>query len=275
MTNYLRVCNVEHMFLTRIQRGAIRTRILVMDQAESLGFRYRRIVPSGMEMRTLAVTMTAAYTAMMPAMAVRAQAAAPSQLSGSLTEEATEPPSAIPGLVSDAIQLVRATPQVTTTLQVNVDHLNDISVGKSIDTLDQEAQEAQRQADIQAQAEQARILLQQQQAAAAAAKARQIALVAATIPVGGVMQTVHDLAVGAFGEDQWPALQSLINRESGFNPNSYNTSSGACGLFQALPCSKMGGMDVINQVNWGIGYIKNRYGSPSIALDFHNRFGWY
>ena len=44
---------------------------------------------------------------------------------------------------------------------------------------------------------------------------------------------LHAQVVAAFGEAEWPAMYQIIKRESGFNPNSYNTRSGACGLFQA------------------------------------------
>ena len=67
----------------------------------------------------------------------------------------------------------------------------------------------------------------------------------------------------------------IVSWESGFNPGAYNYHSGACGLFQALPCSKMGGMEVDNQINWGIGYIRNRYGTPSNALAFWVTHHWY
>ena len=80
--------------------------------------------------------------------------------------------------------------------------------------------------------------------------------------------------IEAFGEDHWPAMAELVNGESGFHPLSVNSSSSACGLFQALPCEKMNCLDwtdVNCQVRFGIGYIKNRYGNPINALAFWHR----
>jgi len=65
---------------------------------------------------------------------------------------------------------------------------------------------------------------------------------------------------------------TLIHNESGWNINSVNQTSGACGLGQALPCSKLGLArgNVEGEIEWIIGYIKNRYQTPSRALAF-----WY
>lgn len=82
-------------------------------------------------------------------------------------------------------------------------------------------------------------------------------------------------------EEDVDCLVSLWNRESGWNPNSHNSSSGAHGIPQALPASKMAsaGSDYMTnyktQINWGIGYIKGRYGSPSAAWAHSQRTGWY
>ena len=66
---------------------------------------------------------------------------------------------------------------------------------------------------------------------------------------------------------EWSALVTLINNESGWRPHVIN-EIGACGLFQALPCSKLGAPveNISNQAAWGLRYIRDRYGSPSSAL---------
>lgn len=73
---------------------------------------------------------------------------------------------------------------------------------------------------------------------------------------------------------QWQALNTLIMNESGWRANVRNQSSGACGLFQALPCSKLGAPleNVSNQAKWGLEYISG-YGSPSQALSFWSCVG--
>jgi len=80
---------------------------------------------------------------------------------------------------------------------------------------------------------------------------------------------------------QHSCLVKLWNKESGWNPRAHNSSSGAHGIPQALPASKMrsAGSDYLTngktQIRWGIGYIEGRYGTPCSALDFHNSHGWY
>lgn len=84
-----------------------------------------------------------------------------------------------------------------------------------------------------------------------------------------------------------PALHELLRRESTWNPNAVNEDSGACGLFQRLPCpwSYHGGnagpsddwvrATPLQQARNGLGYITGRYGTPDAALAFHNANGWY
>lgn len=80
-----------------------------------------------------------------------------------------------------------------------------------------------------------------------------------------------------FGLDQVLPLKKLVFKESSLNSHAVNPSSGACGLFQALPCSKMKCSlgDSECQITWGLGYIKNRYGTPEKALSFHLEHNWY
>lgn len=90
----------------------------------------------------------------------------------------------------------------------------------------------------------------------------------------GYMEEVYE-----WGEEDFNALVNLWNRESGWNANAYNRSSGACGIPQALPCSKItnseGSNDWKAQIRWGLKYIKNRYGSPSAAWEHFKKKGWY
>lgn len=79
----------------------------------------------------------------------------------------------------------------------------------------------------------------------------------------------------------WECLVKLWNRESGWNPNAINKKSGACGIPQSLPCSKMAveGTDYRTnyrtQIRWGLKYIAWRYSSPSGAWSHSQRTGWY
>ncbi|PZF56084.1 hypothetical protein DEJ23_10970 [Curtobacterium sp. MCSS17_008] len=80
-------------------------------------------------------------------------------------------------------------------------------------------------------------------------------------------------AIGAYGwgADQFSCLVSLWNQESGWRANALNASSGAYGIPQSLPASKMAvaGADwrtnAATQVDWGLAYIHDAYGSPCAA----------
>jgi hypothetical protein len=65
---------------------------------------------------------------------------------------------------------------------------------------------------------------------------------------------------------QWNALSQLISHESGWNPSAANPTSSARGLFQKLT-SANGPIEgtVAGQANWGLNYIRGRYGSPLAA----------
>lgn len=73
------------------------------------------------------------------------------------------------------------------------------------------------------------------------------------------------------------SAHELIRRESNCNPYAVNSSSGACGVAQELPCGKSGCKlgDGACQVKWMASYVKQRYGSWSAALAFHSRNSWY
>lgn len=85
----------------------------------------------------------------------------------------------------------------------------------------------------------------------------------------------------SFGPGHYDALHSLIQQESGWNPWAINSRSGAYGLGQALPASKMidYGTDWQNnpdtQLRWLMGYIKARYGTPNNAWNFWLQHRWY
>jgi hypothetical protein len=84
-----------------------------------------------------------------------------------------------------------------------------------------------------------------------------------------------------FDIDQFPCLDKLWKRESGWNHHASNSSSGAYGIPQALPGSKMGSVaddwetNPKTQILWGLGYIKGRYGSPCEAWGHSEDKGWY
>ena len=81
-----------------------------------------------------------------------------------------------------------------------------------------------------------------------------------------------------FGKE-WRYWAELIGREACLDPAIINTSSGACGLAQALPCEKMecsldmAGVDC--QLDWIEKYVGRRYGTIQHALVFHDIMNYY
>lgn len=73
------------------------------------------------------------------------------------------------------------------------------------------------------------------------------------------------------------ALDSIIERESGWDPNAVNDSSGAAGIAQRISGYGHGYEQdrPKQQINWLLNYIEDRYGSPQAALAFKDREGWY
>lgn len=99
-----------------------------------------------------------------------------------------------------------------------------------------------------------------------------------------IIDYVHQEVVKRWGEEQWEATYQLIMHESGFNPNSVNKKSGACGIFQANPCSKVIKhgytkyyTDWKEQVRWGLDWITvhKRYGTPKKAWKYWQKYHSY
>lgn len=89
----------------------------------------------------------------------------------------------------------------------------------------------------------------------------------------------QSLAAHGLSPGDWPLLVKLWNKESGWNPKATNPGSGAYGIPQALPPTKMSKAaqegDPYAQISWGLGYIKQRYGSIAAAWAHEVHFGWY
>lgn len=79
--------------------------------------------------------------------------------------------------------------------------------------------------------------------------------------------------------EQWVCLVKLWSRESGWVVQKANyAGSGAYGIPQALPGSKMGPgweTEADVQIRWGLKYIKGRYGTPCAALAHSDAVNWY
>lgn len=91
----------------------------------------------------------------------------------------------------------------------------------------------------------------------------------------------YDLVINKYtwSKEDYEALVKLWTKESNWNPNAVNKSSGACNIPQALPCSKIskkyGDNSWQSGIKWGLLYIKNRYGNPKKAWQHFQNKGWY
>ncbi|MET0715347.1 MAG: phospholipase, partial [Mycetocola sp.] len=84
-----------------------------------------------------------------------------------------------------------------------------------------------------------------------------------------------------WGSGEFNCLNKLWQKESGWSYTAYNASSGATGIPQALPGSKMAsaGSDwktnAATQITWGLDYIDRAYGSPCAAWSHSQAMNWY
>ena len=120
-----------------------------------------------------------------------------------------------------------------------------------------------------------------------AAKATTKSSSSTSVPTAAVASpgSAQEYAAGAvaargWGGDQYSCLVALWNKESGWRVTAEN-GSGAYGIPQALPGSKMSsaGADwatnAATQIEWGLGYITGRYGTPCGAWGHSEATGWY
>ena len=105
--------------------------------------------------------------------------------------------------------------------------------------------------------------------------------VAVDDPAAAQAYAASQLGNYGWAADQMQCLTTLWTKESDWKTTATNASSGAYGIVQSLPAEKMasaGGDYLTNfrtQINWGLNYVKERYGSPCDALNFHYANNWY
>nr|WP_243708905.1 lytic transglycosylase domain-containing protein [Actinomadura sp. GC306] len=107
--------------------------------------------------------------------------------------------------------------------------------------------------------------------------------VADPVPAGEAQQIAKKMmpSFGFTGDGEFGCLVKLWNKESGWRTNAANPTSQAYGIPQANPGSKMAsaGADwrtsASTQIKWGLGYIKDRYGTPCKAWSHSQSVGWY
>jgi len=106
---------------------------------------------------------------------------------------------------------------------------------------------------------------------------------AAARVASGSPQRIAQAMLASFGwrSSQFSCLDPLWAHESGWSVTAYNAGSGAYGIPQALPGSRMASAgpnwqtSAATQIRWGLEYIKGTYGSPCGAWDHELATGWY
>jgi hypothetical protein len=152
---------------------------------------------------------------------------------------------------------------------------------------------AEQQAAVGAQALRAEKAAQARRAAAAKEEARREAAARAAAErrpdrssaragITAASGSPREIARSLVGDSgQFACFSRIVERESGWDVTARNPSSGAYGLLQALPGSKMASAGAdwrtnpATQIEWGVAYMKDRYGSPCGAWSFWQGNGWY
>ncbi|MCG6499396.1 transglycosylase SLT domain-containing protein [Kitasatospora sp. A2-31] len=146
------------------------------------------------------------------------------------------------------------------------------------------AADAQAKADAEKAAKAAEEKRKADEAAANRSKARSAMAATDTSapPVSVSPGSVQEIAQQIVGDDaQFQCFSQIVKRESGWDYTATNKSSGAYGLVQALPGSKMASAGAdwrtnpATQIKWGLNYMNSRYGSPCGAWSFWQSHHWY
>jgi hypothetical protein len=155
--------------------------------------------------------------------------------------------------------------------------MNTYQARDALDQLAARARAARQAAAARAAAEAAA------QATAQPAAAPQSAQTAAAPALHGTPQQIAEAMLGSFGwsAGQFSCLDPLWAHESGWSVTAYNAGTGAYGIPQALPGSRMASAgpdwptNAATQIRWGLEYITGTYGSPCAAWDHEQATGWY
>ncbi|MGW5658823.1 aggregation-promoting factor C-terminal-like domain-containing protein [Streptomyces sp. NPDC003758] len=146
------------------------------------------------------------------------------------------------------------------------------------------AEEAARKAAAQtAVAKKAAAQEAEERAEAKAAANRDSARDASSFPVRSsyTFAQIQTMARQMVATDQFQCFSNIVDHESGWNYHAVNASSGAYGLFQALPAGKYASAGAdwqtnpATQIKWGLNYMNTSYGSPCQAWSFWQANHWY
>lgn len=181
--------------------------------------------------------------------------------------------------IVSTIQMVEANNANQKKLKHDIEMQQILQERKTQEQIQQQKNELQEQIktlEQRVEAKKANALAQAAKAAeSVAARVVPHAQASAPAPVTG---TKADwMRAAGIPEAHWSYVDSIVSRESGWNPNAVNKSSGACGLGQQLPCGKWAGAwnDPVAALKAMTGYVNARYGGWPGAVSFWDRNHWY
>lgn len=161
---------------------------------------------------------------------------------------------------------------------------SDLAAAKAKHVAEVAAAKAKHAAEVAAAKAKAAAAAKAKAKAAAFAKQKRVAaVISASNTPAGARAAARQIAASQYGwgAGQFSCLDSLWNRESGWNYRAYNAGSGATGIPQALPGSKMASIasdwrtNAVTQIRWGLRYIAGAYGSPCAAWGHSQATNWY
>jgi hypothetical protein len=252
--------------------GGDHTMNLLLDQEDSDSLLYRLGAMSKLTEQTAGIR-NAAVAAQNTADALTDQATKATTERQRLEQEAADRKAEAEQLQADAVAQIAETETRTAQLTAQLASLDAAAAA-----LEQEYQKGKEEED-------------RRRAAEAAAAAEDDAPSSTWVPGSGEIMSPDEAKAYAlsimpeygWGGDQYDCLVRLWIGESGWRANAYNESSGAYGIPQSLPASKMAsaGADYVTnamtQIRWGLTYIVSRYDTPCGALSFWNSENphWY
>jgi hypothetical protein len=107
------------------------------------------------------------------------------------------------------------------------------------------------------------------------------AVMGSTSTAAAAANSPQQIAKQMMPAGQFECFSNIVSHESGWDHTATNASSGAYGLVQALPATKMSSAGADwktnpkTQIKWGLDYMNDRYGSPCGAWNFWQANNWY
>lgn len=160
-----------------------------------------------------------------------------------------------------------------------------LSLSAQGDAIDRQSEQEKAEVKARIKAAKERAEAAEAEAAAAEERARQAAVANQGYTPGttDVREIARQILANKFsyGADQFACFDWIIERESGWNVHATNPTSGAYGLPQSLPGTKMASVapdwrdNPATQITWAVSYMKSRYGSPCAAKSSWQRAGNY